>query len=251
MVCWTHGWPPNNGGQGYSWGACPSPNSCAPGNYSTNGYDYIGDGACKRCPADTYSSSAGATNCTPCPSGTSSPAGSTSVSDCVTSTTCSLCDTGAANRTKVICDNQLPWKPCGADKPDDFVLTCAHIEDEAASCSTCAGCERKEKYQYACCPQDTHPDADCAQGLCAGGVVNRNAVICDNRQAGSPCGSEKHAELVITCGEIHDQITWGHRQNCSQTAADYMTAHPQCCGSLVKVPLPHMNINIDSHAYRY
>ena len=164
---------------------------------------------------------------------------------------CTLCDTGAANRTKVICDNSLPWKPCGTDQPADFVLTCAQIEDQAAQCSTCAGCQRKENYQYACCPQDTHPDADCAQGLCAGGVVNRNAVICDNRQAGSPCGSDQHAELVITCGEIHDQITWGHRQNCSQTAADYMTAHPQCCGSLVKVPLPHMNMNIDSHAYRY
>ena len=188
---------------------------------------------------------------TPVQTSTTPPPTTSTTPEPGTGSGCSLCDTGAANRTKVICDNRLPWKPCGDDQPDNFVFTCAHIEDEAASCSTCAGCERKEKYQYACCPQDTHPDADCAQGLCAGGVVNRNAVICDNRQAGSPCGSEKHAELVITCGEIHDQITWGHRQNCSQTAADYMTAHPQCCGSLVKVPLPHMNVNIDSHAYRY
>ena len=46
---------------------CPDPNPCAPGNYSTNGLDYVGDGACKPCDAGSYSKSPGATNCPSAP----------------------------------------------------------------------------------------------------------------------------------------------------------------------------------------
>ena len=71
---------------------CPDPTSCAPGNYSTNGLDFIDDGACQPCAAGSYSTSPGATNCSSCPSGTTSPAGSTSLSDCVASTTTGTCN---------------------------------------------------------------------------------------------------------------------------------------------------------------
>ena len=71
---------------------CPDPTSCAPGNYSTNGMDYMGDGACNPCDAGSYSTSPGATNCSSCPSGTTSPVGSTSLSDCVASTTTGTCN---------------------------------------------------------------------------------------------------------------------------------------------------------------
>ena len=54
--------------------------------------DYIGDGACKPCDAGSYSTSPGATNCSSCPSGTTSPVGSTSLSDCVASTTTGTCN---------------------------------------------------------------------------------------------------------------------------------------------------------------
>lgn len=136
-----------------------------------------------------------------------------------------LCATGEANRSNVICDNSLPWRPCGTDQPDDYKLTCAEIEDQH-----CSGVDRST-YQYACCPCHSHPDTDCAQGLCAGGVVDRDAIICDNREAGSPCGSDLHAELVLTCGDIHDQITWGFKTPCAQAASEYSAAYPQCCGA--------------------
>ena len=116
----------------------------------------------------------------------------------------------------------------GAAPAPSCQVTCAA---STCHCQPHTNCERKATYQYACCPSDTHPDADCAQGLCAGGVVNRDAVICNNSQAGSACGSSKHAEFVLTCGEIHDQIRSGFRQNCAQTVTDYMAAYPQCCGS--------------------
>ena len=34
---------------------CPKPTCCAAGNYSTNGKDYLGLGACKPCDAGKYS----------------------------------------------------------------------------------------------------------------------------------------------------------------------------------------------------
>ena len=112
----------------------------------------------------------------------------------------SFCTTGQVNRTKVICDNNnKPWKPCGADKASDYKLTCAAVEDTSAT-----------TYKYACCPEDSHPDADCAQGLCSGLQVNRDGIICDNKDAGSPCGGDQHAEFVLTCGDIDDRITSGH-----------------------------------------
>ena len=134
-----------------------------------------------------------------------------------------LCATGQVDRAKVYCDNtNKPWKPCGTDLASTYKLTCADIEDQHK-----AGVDRSS-YKYACCPQDSHPDSSCAAGLCEN--VNRDAIICDNKQAGSPCGSDQHAELVLTCGEIHDQITWGHKKPCGKTATDYRTAHPHCCG---------------------
>ena len=42
----------------YRSSACPDPTLCAPGNYSANGKNYLGDGACKPCIAGTFSSSA-------------------------------------------------------------------------------------------------------------------------------------------------------------------------------------------------
>ena len=137
----------------------------------------------------------------------------------------SFCTTGQVNRTKVICDNNnKPWKPCGADQASDYKLTCAEVEDQPGLWST---------YKYACCPEDSHPTAACAAGLCPSAQnLNRDAIICDNKEAGSPCGSDQHAEMVLTCGEIHDQITWGQRTPCGTAATDYRNAHPQCCGSL-------------------
>ena len=125
---------------------------------------------------------------------------SASVGACTTP----LCTEGSVNRNKVICNNSLPWKPCGTDKTDNYMLTCAEIEDQH-----CSGVDRSA-YQYACCPEDSHPDADCAQGLCSGLQVNRDGIICDNKDAGLPCGGDQHAEFVLTCGDIDDRITSGH-----------------------------------------
>ena len=58
--------------------------------------DFLGDGACKPCDAGSYSTSPGATNCSACPSGTTSPAGSTSPFDCVVSSECN-CTTPTSN----------------------------------------------------------------------------------------------------------------------------------------------------------
>ena len=82
----------------------------------------------------------------------------------------------------------------------------------------------------------THPGStsDCAQGLCGAsglGSVNPAAVICDNKEAGSPCGSDLPATFVLTCGEIDDQIKSGARTPCAQVANDYSTAYKQCCGT--------------------
>ena len=93
-------------------GYCPDPSPCGPGNYSANGLDYMGDGACKPCPLPNSSSppgsatclcdagfagdgvttcqpcsagsfsTAGAANCSHCPRGSWSPAGSVSVLNC-------------------------------------------------------------------------------------------------------------------------------------------------------------------------
>ena len=94
--------------------------------------------------------------------------------------------TGAADRTKVICDNKD--YACGVDKPRIYKLTCADAEDQPTLWSS---------YKYICCPGESNPDSACAAGLCAGGYVNGDGIICDNKEEGSPCGSDVHAEL---CG---------------------------------------------------
>ena len=135
----------------------------------------------------------------------------------------SFCTTGQVNRTKVICDNNnKPWKPCGADKASDYKLTCAAVEDTSAT-----------TYKYACCPEDSHPTAACAAGLCPSAQnLNRDAIICDNKEAGSPCGSDQHAELVLTCGDIHNQILADQRKPCGQAATDFSTMALQAISTM-------------------
>ena len=70
-------------------------------------------------------------------------------------------------------------------------------------------------------------DADCSQGLCSD--INREAIICDNRQAGSPCGADQPADYVLRCGDVHDQITVGQRTPCAEATSEYSEAHPHCC----------------------
>ena len=69
----------------------------------------------------------------------------------------------------------------------------------------------------------------CARGLCSGLPVNRDAIICDNKKPGSPCGADQPADYVLRCGDIHDQITAGQRTPCAQAASEYSEAHPHCC----------------------
>ena len=63
---------------------CPKPTPCAPGKYSSNGLDYLGDGACMPCDAGSYASWPGATACWACASGTTSLAGSSDCFDILT-----------------------------------------------------------------------------------------------------------------------------------------------------------------------
>ena len=93
---------------------CPDPRECAAGSYSANGLDFLHNGTCKPCAAGTFSSFSGATSCTPCPSDTTSPSGSTSLSDCMVSTSAST------NCT-------LPVLPAQRQTGTGFVSTCSSM----------------------------------------------------------------------------------------------------------------------------
>ena len=95
----------------------------------------------------------------------------------------------------------------------------------------------------------------CAQGLCGGGrgPINRDHVICDNSKAGSPCGSDQPATLVLKCGQIHDEIIAGARTPCEKAANDYFNAHPGCCGENAGSTSPShpASARVRRHAHKY
>ena len=57
----------------------------------------------------------------------------------------------------------------------------------------------------------------------------RDAIICDNKKPGSPCGADQPADYVLRCGDVHDQITVGQRTPCAEATSEYSEAHPHCC----------------------
>jgi hypothetical protein len=122
---------------------CPEPDRCAAGEYSSDGRDRDGNKACSKCPAGTYSPTAGATECTFCPAGKHSnetdatectfcPAGKHSNETGASSCARSLCAAGKYGQEVAKSSAAAECTDCAAGK---YVTATA-----ATSCTDCGYC---------------------------------------------------------------------------------------------------------------